>query len=352
MNKLKVGIVGVGIGLQHIDAYQSLPDQFEVLAICDIDQEKGRGITRQNNISRFVPDFDDLCQMDDLDVIDICTPSHLHYPQALQALMADKYVICEKPIAGSLKEVDHLIRVEAESNKRIMPIFQYRFGHGLQKLKELVNEGLVGRHYLSTVETSWRRKSDYYAVPWRGKWETELGGATLTLAIHAHDTLMYVLGPARNVFARTRTLVNPIETEDTVSVSLEMADASFANLAVTTGSAEQISRHRFCFENLSAESNTEPYFSSADPWQFKGGTPEIDKQIEGFLANFKLLPEYFAGQFYRFYQALERGSELPVTLGDGRASLELVTAIYYSAKTGQSVDLPLGKDHPFYSRWH
>ena len=114
--------------------------------------------------------------MDDVDVIDICTPSYLHYEQTLQALAAGKHVICEKPVAGSLKEVDELIAAEARSGKRMMPIFQYRFRSGLQKLKLLVDAGVAGRAYLTTVETAWRRRPEYYAVPWRGKWKTELGG--------------------------------------------------------------------------------------------------------------------------------------------------------------------------------
>jgi len=289
--------------------------------------------------------------MDDVDVIDICTPTYLHHSHTKLALAEGKHVICEKPLAGSLRDLDDLMQTEVESQGRLMPIFQYRFGHGLQKLKKLLEEGIAGKAFLTTVETCWRRTEEYYAVPWRGKWETELGGATLTLAIHAHDTLSYVLGPIRSVYARTRTLVNPIETEDTVSVSVEMADGSLANLAVTTGSVEQVSRHRFCFENLSAESNTEAYNSSADPWIFSGDTPEIEDKIYDCLVNFTPLPEYYTGQFYRFHQSLLQDSELPVTLADARRSIELVAAIYFSAKTGQPVDLPLSEEHPFYHSW-
>jgi predicted dehydrogenase len=288
--------------------------------------------------------------MDDVDVVDICTPSFLHYEQILQVLSAGKHVICEKPVASSLKQVDEIIAAEKQSGKRVMPIFQYRFRSGLQKLKRLVSAGVAGRAYLTTVETAWRRRADYYAT-WHGKWETELGGALVTLAVHAHDALYYILGPARSVFARTATLVNPIETEDCVSASLEMADGSLCSLSVTTGSTHQISRHRFCFSNLTAESNTQPYANTSDPWTFTGDSPEIDQQIQDTLACFEPLPEGFAGQFYRFHQALRDNIELPVTLADARASLELIAAIYYSARTRQVVSLPIGQDHPYYTGW-
>ena len=231
-----------------------------------------------------------------------------------------------------------------------MPIFQYRFGHGLQKLKFLVEEGVAGRAYLTTVETAWRRRADYYAT-WHGRWETELGGALVTLAVHAHDALTYILGPVKRVMAHTATLVNPIETEDCIVASLEIADGSLASLSVTTGSDVQISRHRFCFSNLTAESNTEPYANTRDPWTFVGDSPEMQAQVEETLTRFVSLPEGFAGQFYRFHQALQNDSALPVTLAEARTSLELITAVYHSAETGQVAQLPIGEDHPMYGGW-
>jgi predicted dehydrogenase len=273
-------------------------------------------------------------------------------------LAAGKNVVCEKPLVGSLKEVDELAAAEKRSGKRLMPIFQYRFGHGLQKLRFLIEQGLAGKAYLSTVETSWRRRADYYAVPWRGKWKTELGGCLLGHAIHAHDALYYALGPARSVFARTATRVNRIETEDCASVSLEMADGSLASLSVTLGSSEEISRLRFCFEGLVAESHTQPYNSGCDPWKFVGDTPELQEKIAAALANFVPQPEGYEGQFSRLHKALSEGSaragaapQLPVTLADARNALELVTAMYHSAATNKPVRLPLGKRHPLYASW-
>jgi predicted dehydrogenase len=350
----RVGVVGCSVGRQHVAAFQSLPSQFLVAAVCDLDQAKARAVAAECGVSRVAADITEMCRMDDVDIIDICTPPHLHYEQTLQALAAGKHAICEKPIAGSLKQVDELIAAEAQSGKRMMPIFQYRFRSGVQKLKLLVDEGVAGRAYLTTVETAWRRRADYYAIPWRGKWKTELGGPMLTLATHAHDVVTYILGPVRNVSAHMATLVNPIETEDCVSASLEMSDGSLCSLSVTTGSTHQITRHRFCFGNLTAESNTQLYSNTSEPWMFTGDSPEAEQRIQETLARFQLLPEGFAGQFYRFYHAMHRQAdktELPVTLADARAAVDLVTAAYYSARTHQPVSLPTSRDHPYYAGW-
>ncbi len=350
-DKLRVGVVGGGIGHQHITAYKTLPDQYDVLAICDLNLELAQELATEYAIPRVNTDLDELCQMADLDVIDICTPSFLHFPQVMQVVEAGKHAFGQKPIAGSLREIDELIAAEARTGKRIMPMYALRFGHGVQKLKLLADAGVTGEAYLTTMETAWRREADYYALPWRGKWETELGGPIVTLAIHAHDILTYVLGPVKRVFARTATRVNPVETEDCVTASLEMADGSLASLSVTTGSAKQISRYRFCFSGLTAESNQTAYTPTHDPWTFTGYTTESDAQIEQTLADFDALPENFAGQFYRFDQALHNETELPVTLQDARASIELITALYYSAETGLLVQLPIGPDHPRYVGW-
>jgi predicted dehydrogenase len=349
--RLRIAVVGCGIGKEHAAAYGRLPDRFELLAICDLDTAKARELAAAYAVPRVVAELAELCRMDELDAIDICTPPHLHFDQIQQVLAAGKHAICEKPLVSSIQQVDELIAAEARAGRRVMPIFQYRFGHGLQKLKLLVDQGLAGQAYLATVDVSWRRRAAYYAVPWRGTWRTERGGALLGHAIHATDMLTYILGPIKSVFARTTTRVNPIEVEDCAAVTFELAEGALATLGVTLGSPAEITRHRFCFSGLSAESNTRPYTSSGDPWTFTGDTPESAAQIDAALAHFTPLPEGFEGQFYRLYDALRDDAELPVTLTDARRSLELITAMYASSRTGQAVELPRDPTHPGDTTW-
>lgn len=351
MQKLRIGVVGAGIGREHISAFQRLNDWFTVEAICDTGAGRAQAVADEFGIPCAESSFDALCRRDDIDIVDICTPSYLHYEQSLQALAAGKHVICEKPIGASLQQVDELAATARRAGRTLMPIYQYRFGHGAQSLKHLVETGITGPAYLTTAETAWRRRGPYYEGTWRGKWESELGGALVTLAIHAHDLITYILGPVASVYARTVTVVNAIETEDTVSASLQMADGSLCSLSVTTGSAREISRHRFCFRNLAAESPVEPYANTRGPWRFDPDTPAVQAQIDEALRNFTPLPEWFEGQFYRYAQALEQGKELPVTLHDAHVSLELITALYKSGATGQPVSLPILPDDEWYRGW-
>ena len=352
MERLRVGLVGCGgIGRVHLESYQALPDCFSVEAACDVDAAKLQEATTRYGIAHAEHEVEALMARPDLDVIDICTPPYLHYAQIRQALAAGKHVICEKPLVGSLREIDELLQAEQQSGKRMMPILQYRFGQGIQKLKKLVDAGAAGRLYLSTVEVAWLRGADYYAVPWRGKWSTELGGTLVSHAIHALDLLCFITGPVKNVFARTTTRVNPIEVEDCASVSLLMADGSLASFSVTMGSLTEITRHRFCFSGLTAESNTRPYTSSDDPWSFVGKNPEAERQIAEALAQYVPQPSGFVGQFQRFFDALASGGELPVTLHTTRSLMEIVTAMYASAQDGQPVELPISNAHPMYAGW-
>jgi predicted dehydrogenase len=130
-----------------------------------------------------------------------------------------------------------------------------------------------------------------------------------------------------------------------------MADGSFATLSVTLGCEEEITRLRFCFEGLTAESNHSPYNPGTAPWRFVAADPERQAQIDAAVAEVPPGPERNAGQFLRLHKALVEGGPLPVTIEDARRALELLTAAYHSARTGTVVHLPLGRDHPLFDGW-
>ena len=349
---LSVAVVGLGIGRNHLEAYAALPKLYAVKAVCDLDAGKATAAAAPIAGCVATAKFSGLLAMPGLDIIDICTPPDTHRALIEQALAAGLHVVCEKPLTGSLADADAIGKAAASAKGTLSPIFQYRFGNGLQKLKLLQAKGICGVPYLSTIETSWRREADYYDVAWRGKWASELGGCCLTQAIHAHDILSYVNGPVKNVFARATTRVNKIEVEDVAAISVEMANGSLATLAVTLGAAEELSRLRFMFSNLTVESRSvAPYRPGDEPWHFKGKTAAVDAQIAAAFAEFKPSEESFAGQLVRVHAAITNGRALPVTLADARASLELITAIYHSAETGTAVDLPLPVAHPKYKSW-
>jgi len=347
----RVAVVGLGIGRAHLAAWRALEDRFAITAVCDLDEGLARKQGEKFGAGFVTSRFDDLLTRADLDVIDLCTPPLTHRALVEHALAAGKHVVCEKPLTGSLADADALVELAGRGTPLVMPIFQYRFGNGLLRLRRLLERGIPGRLHVATVETHWKRGADYYGVPWRGKWATELGGALTTHAIHAHDILCGIAGPVASVFAETATRVNPIETEDCAAATLRFTSGALATLSVTLGSAVEISRLRLCFEHLTAESSLEPYLPSADPWTFAPASRDVGDAIESALADFTPGPEAFEGQFARFHDALLGRAPLPVTLADARASLELLTALYHSATTRARVALPIGPEHPRYRGW-
>jgi len=350
--RFRVAVIGCGIGRSHIaEGYARLADQFEVLAICDLNTERLAAVGDEFAVPRRTTSFDEVLAMADVDIVDVSTPPGLHLAQAEAALAAGKEVVCEKPLVGSLADVDRLVAAEAKAKGRLMPIFQYRWGNGLQKAKRIVELGLAGKPYLATVETAWKRGAKYYSVPWRGRWDTELGGTLLTHAIHSHDILTYLMGDVASVFARAATRVNPIEVEDCAVASLVMKSGALASLAATVGAANEISRLRLCFEHVTFESSLAPYAPGDDPWQIIAASPEAEARIAEALANWSPVASRFEGQMSAYHQALASGDELPVRLADARRSLELITALYHASETGSPVDLPLPVDHPKYASW-
>lgn len=352
MKKLRVAVVGLGVGTSHLEAYARIPELFEVAAICDLDAAKVAAATVRFGVARHTSRLADLLADDELDVIDLCTPPNSHRALIEQSLAAGLHVICEKPLVGSLAEFDAVERAEEAASGMLFPVFQYRFGNGLQKLKFLQARGFAAKALVTTIETHWRRDEDYYAVAWRGKWATEKGGCCLTHASHAHDILSYVNGPVKRVYARLATRVNDIEVEDCAAIATELEDGSAATLSVTLGAAEESSRLCFVFSDMTVcSASPNPYRPGLEPWHFKGRTPKIDAAIRRALEEYAPSLESFEGQFTRIHASITAGAAKPVTLADARASLELITAIYHSADTGLPVTLPIARDNPAYDNW-
>jgi len=346
-----VAVVGCGIGRAHIEGYRSHPDKFRVAALCDVDERRLAAVDDEFRVGRRTRSFDELLRMDDVEIIDICTPPALHVSQIIAALAAGKDVVCEKPLSGSLADADRVIAAEQEAAGRVMPVFQYRLGAGVQKAKQIVDLGVAGKPYVANVETAWKRTPSYYHTPWRGRLASELGGVLLTHAIHSHDLLTWLMGPVESVFARTATRVNPVEVEDCAVASLVMRSGALAALAATLGSHKEISRLRLCFEHVTFESSQAPYAPGDDPWEIIPVSPVAGARIADALAKHRPALPGFEGLTGAYHEALATGGVLPVTLADARRSIELVTALYHSAATGAPVNLPIEPDHPAYNGW-
>lgn len=351
--RIGVAVVGLGIGRLHVVSLAELADRFRVVAVCDIDEERAVEVGGWLTGVRAVTTLDEVVAMDDVDVVVLCTPPHLHRQQVEVCVRAGRDVVCEKPLVGSVREVDELVTLAEETGRSITPVFQYRFGRGLQRLRALVDAGRTGRPFVATVEVAWTRSQGYYdEAAWRGRWATELGGTVTVHAQHHIDMVLHVLGPPAAVWATTSTLVNlGIETEDCAAVVLRYADGSLVTVTATTGSATEVSRLRFCFEHLTAESSAGAYTPGAEPWSWTATDPDAQADLDAFLAAQPDRAEDFVGLFDRYADARAAGAPSPVTLLEARTVLEVLTAVYVSSRTGRQVALPLSDDDPALEGW-
>jgi predicted dehydrogenase len=352
VTRLNVAVVGLGIGVAHIEeGYLPNADRFRLAAVCALTPAEVAAVADRFGVPGRFTAFDAVLADPAIDVVDICTPPALHLPMALAALEAGKHVILEKPVCGSLAEADRLLAAAARAKGRLMPVFQYRFGDGVEQAQAILAAGIAGKPYVATAETLWRRTPEYYAVPWRGRWETELGGVLMSQAIHIHDLATCVMGPVARVFGRTATRVNAIEVEDCVSASCLLASGALLSLTCTLGGADEISRLRFVFEHVTFESDHAPYNPGAAPWRILTASDAVRRRIDDVLADWRPRPSRFEAQMARFHDAVTTGGPLPVTAEEARAALELAAGIYHSAATGSDVALPIGPGHPAHASW-
>lgn len=348
---IRVAIIGAGIGAEHLAGYRAAPDRFEVAKICDLDTERATALKGNDAALEIVSDIAGVLIDDKIDLVDICLPPHLHAEVAIAALDAGKHVICEKPLARSLAEVEAIAASEARSPGVLFPVFQYRFGPAFAALDEMVREGLAGPPVVASLETHWNRGADYYAVPWRGTWAGEAGGAVLGHAIHAHDLLCRYFGPVAEVQALVATSVNAIETEDCAAIALAFANGALATSSVTLGAARDETRLRLVFRDLTATSGSEPYAPSLGSWRFEARNQADQSRIDSIVTSHAAAQPGFAGYLRAVADHLDGIAERAVLFPDGRASVELVTAIYHAARSGGAVKLPLGADHPLWRGW-
>ena len=351
MRRLRVGIVGAGIGAEHFQAYLALADRFEVRYMCDLDDARAAQAVSGRKAVTITRNLDQILADPEIDLVDICLPPHLHLSACSAALQAGKDVICEKPLVASLAEADQLADMMQQTGRKVFPVFQYRYGAGAAKLQKLMAAGFAGTPLVGSLETHWHRDEAYYAVDWRGSWAGERGGAILGHAIHIHDWLSFAFGEIDSVFAYLATRVNEIEVEDCASLSIRMRSGALITSSVTLGAATDTSRLRFCFSGLTAESGLEPYKLADSDWQFIARAPQRQAEIESVLADLTPPLSGFQGLFAAIYDHLVSGQGDIVSFADGRRSIEFVTAVYWSAREGKQIHLPLNEDDPLYHSW-
>jgi predicted dehydrogenase len=196
VEKIRVGIIGVGlIGKTHLDYYAQI-DGVEVVAASDINETELRNVAEKYKIPHTYRDFREMLKRDDLDAVDVCLHNNFHAPVTSAALQAGKHVYCEKPIAGSYADGKSMLDAAKQSGKKLHIQLSFLYSNETKAAKVLIEEGKLGNLYHAR-STGYRRRGrpyvDGYGTQYFTRKETAGGGALFDMGVYRISQLLYLL---------------------------------------------------------------------------------------------------------------------------------------------------------------
>lgn len=345
---LITAIIGTGaIAHAHADAITGLAPRIRLVAVVDLDRSRAEAFA-----ARFAPDaaiYPDTAALfagESLDLVHICTPPQTHVPLAIAALRAGVPALIEKPTALSLAEMDELVAVSHETGVPALTVFQHRFGAAALRLKQMLDNGALGRPLVATCETLWYRAPEYFDLPWRGRWEIEGGGPTMGHGIHQFDLLLATLGPWAKLTAFAARQALPTDTEDVSMAVVEFENGALATVVNSIVSPRETSRLRFDFEFATVEVEHLYGYRNAD-WTFTAA-PGHEDLAEEWAQNASDAISSHRSQISAIVDALVAEGTPGVSVDDARRTLEFAAATYASAFRGTPIRAgEIAGDDPF-----
>jgi UDP-N-acetyl-2-amino-2-deoxyglucuronate dehydrogenase len=348
VKKVGIAIVGAGaIGQYHADAIGAIPDAW-VPAVYDANPQTARRLAETCGAD-CAGTLEDLLAREDVHVVSVCTPSGAHAEAAVAAAQAGKHLIVEKPLEVTLDRADRIIQAAEKSGVKLTCVFPLRYMIGPRHVRQACLQGRLGRLTLADAYIKWYRSQEYYAGSWRGTWALDGGGALMNQSIHNIDLLQWLAGPVKMVFGQTDTLVRSIETEDTASAVLRFDNNAMGVIQGATscwpGDQARVELHgdrgTIVLEN-----------GRIVVWQLQGATAEEEsrmRSLEEDLGSGASDPKGFSYELHRrqiaeFITAIREGQPAAIDGWEARRSLEIILAIYDSAKSGHPVKLPLTRE--------
>ncbi|MFF3205291.1 MULTISPECIES: Gfo/Idh/MocA family protein [unclassified Streptomyces] len=355
--RVRAAIVGIGaIGRgSHLPALQQLAaeGEAEVVAAVDIDATAVEAFCAESGVPHAYTDLERMLAEQRPDLVTICTPPTLHREQSVAALRAGAWVWCEKPPVPTLADYD---AVQAQEGAAAGPyssiVFQHRFGSGTRHVRRLLDDQALGRPLVAHCQTTWYRDTAYYAVPWRGRWQTEGGGPAMGHGIHQMDLLLDLLGPWSEVRAMAGRLVHDVETEDVSTALVRFESGAMATVVNSVLSPDEVSRIRIDCERATVEL-THLYGHSNADWHITPA-PDVPGDLAAAWQDFGAdVPSSHLAQLRELVASMRAGRRPRSSGADGRTSLELISALYKSAFTDTTVRRgEIGPGDPYYTALH
>ncbi len=358
--QVRFGIVGCGsIGPTHAGAIRQIPDT-RIVAVADTVQSRATGLADKFGVPKAYSSQEELLADKDVDVVCLCTPSGMHADGAVAAMRAGKHVIVEKPMEISLAACDRMIQASDETGMKLTVISQHRFDAASQMASRKIVSGDLGNIVLATADVKWWRTQQYYdSGDWRGTWAMDGGGALMNQGVHTVDLLQWLAGPVEKVTAHTRTGAHErIEVEDVAVAVLTFKSGAVGTLVATTaaypglvvrvdlfGSKGSLSIEADTLRMLAIHGKETLWDKSAAAHALsvaQGGTASVKDEAahrEAAADPGAVWGDAHREQIKDFIRAVREDSQPLIDARAARKPVEIILAVYESARTGKTVTL-------------
>lgn len=337
---IHVGLIGGGnISDTHARAVDSIPDA-KTVAVYGPNPVKANHLASAHRAA-FYSNLETLLTHRPMDMVIIGSPSGLHAEQGVAAARHGLHVLVEKPIDITLEHADDLIEACNRANVRCGVIFQERFHPESLKVKKLIDEGGLGRLLLVNAHVPWYRPAEYYTQSrWHGVRAIDGGGALINQGVHTVDLLLWLIGSVARVQARTATLLQQMECEDTALAILEFENGALGSLQVTTAEYPGYERRIEISGTEGTVILEGDRIVAADLRHKHEGllSEPLAKDAAGERTRSALVSDIggHRAAIENFIGAVRDGSALSCDGREGRRSLELVERIYKAAETARA----------------
>ena len=328
----EVGFSVIGLGMGRSRASQVVKTEgARLVSVIDLQAELAEQVAGELSCqwsSRFEDALDDR----DVDVVFIVTPSGVHGQMAIQSLEAGKHTITTKPMEVTVEKCDAMLVAQEQSGQLLAVDFQQRFDDVYTKAKYAIEHGLFGRLLMGEARLKWYRAQSYYDKGgWRGTWKLDGGGSLANQTIHEIDLLRWLMGKPRTVIGKIACLNHDIETEDCGLAMIEFESGAVGTILGTTTFVTSVYSGLEIHGTEGALVTTQN--TGADQkdarWFFSEGLEDRIEQAQRGIPYKNTVENMVA--------AVREGAELVCDGHEGRASTEMLCAIYESARNGSRV---------------
>jgi UDP-N-acetyl-2-amino-2-deoxyglucuronate dehydrogenase len=351
--KLRFAIIGCGvIGKNHAKDIASITENAELVAVADAVEKSAKELAEQYDVVAYT-DYNEMLKRDDIDIVNICTPSGMHAENAIACAKAGKHCIVEKPMEITLQKADKIINAFKAAGKKLAVVSQHRFDSATLAVKRDIEDGKFGKLILGTAAINWYRSQAYYdSGQWRGTWGLDGGGALMNQSIHTIDLLQSFMGPVESVFAFCETLGHErIEVEDTAVATVKFKSGAVGTIVGTTCAYPGLSTRVELFGNKGTaiiENDVLIYKRLKDEFGEVGhyGVEESIEELKDSVVggdSTSMLNQSHKCQFEDMIKAIHENREPMINGTEGRAPLEIILGIYHSAKINKSVSFPFNE---------